>query len=76
MLELTALVVTAVAQACARYGGDFGGEVEVTWRHYADDPSMLWLIEVELLSSPWGERASMIALMDVPQRVAGFAGVY
>ena len=76
MLELTALVVTAVAQSCARYGDHFGGEIEVSWRHYAEDPTTLWLLEVTLLSSPWAERASMIALMDAPPRIAGFAGVY
>ncbi|HZU79420.1 MAG TPA: hypothetical protein VE991_05850 [Acidimicrobiales bacterium] len=76
MLELTALVVTAVAETCERYGAQFGGELDLTWRHYDGDPATLWLLEVRLASSPWLERASMVALMDFPERVAGFASVY
>ncbi len=53
MLELTALVVTALSAAGERRRFTSDEEVEVTWRHYPDDPDSVWFLDVDVNSVRW-----------------------
>ena len=51
MLEITALVVTALSIAVARRTFGPGEVVEVTWRHYPDDPETVYFLDVDVKST-------------------------
>jgi outer membrane lipoprotein SlyB len=50
MLEITALAVSAVATAGTRRTFTPDEVVEVTWRHYPDDPETVFFIDVDVTS--------------------------
>jgi hypothetical protein len=62
MLELTSLVVSAVAQACESGVIALGDTLEVTYRHYRYDPPEMWFLEVHIArEASWAERALLIS---------------
>jgi hypothetical protein len=62
MFEITALAVSAVAAAGARRAFSPDEAVEVTWRHYPDDPDTVYFIDVDVSSVPSRlEHASLMA---------------
>jgi hypothetical protein len=50
MFEITALAVSAVAAAGARRSFTPNEVVEVTWRHYTDDPETVYFIDIDVRS--------------------------
>jgi hypothetical protein len=50
MFEITALAVSAVSAAGARRDFTTDEVVEITWRHYTDDPETVYFIDVEVTS--------------------------
>jgi hypothetical protein len=50
MLEITALAVSAVATAGTRRPFTPEEIVEVTWRHYPDDPDTVFFLDVDVSS--------------------------
>lgn len=62
MLEITALAVSAVSAAGSRREFTPEEVVEVTWRHYPDDPDTVYFIDLDVTSTPSRtEHASLMA---------------
>jgi len=60
VLQLTALAVSAVAAVCERRALRPTECVEVTWRHYRDDPPSVWFMEVEVVTGQMRQRATLL----------------
>jgi len=60
VLQLTALAVSAVALVCEQRALRPTDSVEVTWRHYRDDPPSVWFIEVEAVTGQMRHRATLL----------------
>jgi hypothetical protein len=62
MLQLTALAVSAVAQACERGVLAPGDVLDITYRRYRYDPPDVWFLEVDIAKGrSWAERTSLIS---------------
>jgi len=60
VLQLTALAVSAVALVCEQRALRPTDFVEVTWRHYRDDPPAVWFMEVEVVTGQMRHRATLL----------------
>ena len=60
MLQLTALAVSAVAAVCEQHALKPTDAVEVTWRHYRDDPPSVWFMEVEVVTGQMRQRTTLL----------------
>jgi len=60
VLQLTALAVSAVAVVCEQRALKPTDSVEVTWRHYRDDPASVWFMEVEVVTGQMRQRTTLL----------------